>query len=259
LSYLTGMSEHNFLQSPHRDAVLELVATAPAEGVPVTAIMAVPGVGSRDNADHLLMRMVRSGEVTRISRGRYGPPPAPQIPAAPEPNGHAKDANGHHVAPKPVTPSADPGLPPGELVEKKLDIKADQPAEAPRVAFNFDTFVAVISAMYGHHGLCPPFRLRQFASAWVAAGISPLHCTAVTERHLREHAASRASGSADGLLPHLDRLIRYEWNNRYANGAPPRQPQARPKPGNTLDNWDDYAGRSKRRISGKEESWEGDY
>jgi hypothetical protein len=73
LSYLTGMSEHNFIRSPHRDAIIETIATAPAEGAPIAEIMQIPGVGSRDNADHLLMRMVKAGEIVRVGRGRYGP------------------------------------------------------------------------------------------------------------------------------------------------------------------------------------------
>jgi hypothetical protein len=43
--------------------------------------MQIPGIGSRDGLDHLLMRMVKAGEIERRGRGRYGPtrPPKRQI------------------------------------------------------------------------------------------------------------------------------------------------------------------------------------
>jgi hypothetical protein len=44
--------------------------------------MKISGIGSRDGLDHLLMRMVREGEVTRVGRGRYRlPEPVPAVPA----------------------------------------------------------------------------------------------------------------------------------------------------------------------------------
>jgi hypothetical protein len=101
--------------------------------------------------------------------------------------------------------------------------------------------------------LSPPFKIRQVAAAWIASGIDPFHCIAVVDRHLKQHAASRSSGSADGLLPYLDKLIRHQWENRH--GAPTRQPQTRPKPGNALDRWDDY--RAKQRSD--EPDCEGNY
>jgi hypothetical protein len=79
-------------------------------------------------------------------------------------------------------------------------------------AFKILTFCATISAMYGRYGLCPPFRLRNVASAWIADDITPEHCLAVIGRFLREHARGRRSGSLDGLLPYLDKLLRFEWN-----------------------------------------------
>ena len=234
------------------------------------------------------MRMVKAGEIVRVGRGRYGPlrrravlPPradvAPIPAAAPAANGgshSAKDANGSHqrqVAPKPVTPpriSADPAR--GvllrdearelarELIERKLGISED-PVEAPPASMDLDAFFATLSCMYGKHGLCPPFRLRQFAAAWIASGIDPEHCLAVVDRHLKEHASSRSSGSADGLLPHLDKVVRFEWAQKTASGAPARRLQKRPGPGKSLDDWDEYTARSKAgRISG-DPDWFGDY
>jgi hypothetical protein len=61
----------NFERSPFRDDVLELIAGAPATGIPISAILALPGAGSRDGVDHLLARMVMAGEVVRCGRGRY--------------------------------------------------------------------------------------------------------------------------------------------------------------------------------------------
>jgi hypothetical protein len=85
----------------------------------------------------------------------------------------------------------------------------------PAESMDFDTFCATISAMYGRHGLCPPFRLRNFASSWIADGITPEHCLAVVDRFLREHAPGRRSGSLDGLLPYLDKVIRFEWTRAH--------------------------------------------
>jgi hypothetical protein len=39
---------------PPRDDVLELIASAPAKGIPISAVLALPGAGSRDAVDHLL-------------------------------------------------------------------------------------------------------------------------------------------------------------------------------------------------------------
>jgi hypothetical protein len=60
----------SFVRSPHRDAIIELFAAASAGGVPIATIMQIPSVGSRDAVDHLLMRMLKAGEITRVGRGR---------------------------------------------------------------------------------------------------------------------------------------------------------------------------------------------
>jgi hypothetical protein len=265
------MSENIFLRSPHRDAIVELLTTAPADGVPVTAIMQIPGVGSRDNADHLLMRMVKAGEVIRVARGRYGPlrrraralPPVPRdvapisAPAANNGGSHgAKDANGSHqrqVAPKPAPRiAADPGVSlrnelARELFERRLGIE-DDPVEAPRAAISFETFVATIAGKYVQAGLCPPppSRLRGLASSWIAAGITVEHILAHVERHLREHAAGCQSGSGDRLLPHLNDVIRHTWKDRGATGPAKRQVLTRPSPRELVDDWEQYTGRTKR-------------
>jgi hypothetical protein len=206
-------------------------------------------------ARDLLMRMVKAGEIVRVGRGRYGPlrtrthvvPPvcdAPR-PAPPKP-----------AAPKPVP--ADPGKPlrdelAKELIERRLGIKEE--VEAPRPAFDFETFVAMIGGKYVRAGLCSPVRIRGLASSWIKDGIAPEHCLAVVDRHLREHAARSPSGSGDRLLSHLNDIIRETWDNRNTTVAPTRRPQTRPKPGNALDRWDDY--RAKQRSD--EPDCEGNY
>jgi hypothetical protein len=305
----------------------------------VAEIVQIPGVGNRNNADQILFRMVQSGEITRISRGRYGPlrrrafPTVPydvpsitpaSDPVAPPIEPHAVDVGYtpetrldpqtvtpeqwvqigdryHHqdggwisdwprpglpgcpmppaiqalyrksppakppVAPIPPKPARDNGLeevalreddralfdpsvdrdpPPdvakpaapspaapssganghraAEIGERRFAIceeeadaePVERPSKAEPSSFDFDLFLAMLSCMYGKHGLCPPVRLRHFAAGLVADGVSREFCLAAVERHLGEHAASRSSGSADGLLPYLDGLIRHQWNNR---------------------------------------------
>src|SRR5260370_29311083 len=104
------MSENNFTRSPHRDAILEALSTAPAEGKPIAVIMQIPGIGSRDGLDHMLFRMLKAGEIERRGRGRYAVPvpheaaqpvttaPIPPAPPQPQPS----------VAPIPAAPEALP-------------------------------------------------------------------------------------------------------------------------------------------------------
>jgi hypothetical protein len=225
--------------------------------------------------------MVKAGEIVRVLRGRYGPlrprsrvvphdvaptpEPKPVAPIPPAANGvpHANGAH-QHQAPKPGIP-ADPGVSlrdelARELIERRLGIKEDQPVdsvEAPRPSMDFETFLATIGGKYVRAGLCPPFRLRSFASGWIASGIAPEHCLAVVDRHLREHAASRPSGSLDGLLPHLNDVVRHEWANRHTAARAQRQVLKRPSPGNALDDWASYTARAPR-LTG-DEDWEGNY
>ena len=66
----------------------------------------------------------------------------------------------------------------------------------------------------------------------------------------------RRSGSGDGLLPHLDKVIRFEWNRAHPNRrAELKRPREEPRPRNSLD---EYTTRSRvPRIT--EADWLGDY
>jgi hypothetical protein len=102
-----------------------------------------------------------------------------------------------------------------------------------------------------------------FASSWIADGIVPAHCIDVIDRHLLEHAANRRSGSADGLLPYLDKLIRFEWNQTTGRAQRRQERREVPRHGSSLD---EYITRSRApRILDDwlgiaiEADWEGDY
>jgi AAA domain len=168
------MSQYDFVRSPHRNAIVELLATAPAEGISIAEIMAVPGVRTRDNADQLLSRMVKAGEIARVGPGRYGPlrPRAFKKPdAAPEParpNGlnegalreedreqfdpffepATKDAKprvdrAKPVAPIPAAPSS--GANARELAERRFGIREeDAKVEAPPRPSVFGTIVGIL-------------------------------------------------------------------------------------------------------------------
>jgi hypothetical protein len=286
--YLKAEMTKNFERSPFRDDVLELIASAPAKGIPISAVLALPGAGSRDAVDHLLGRMVVAGEVARCGRGRYR---LPLWPPGPFPHGAAQPVTpGRGASPKPVAPIpaapepqaapkrrimseavlrepdvAQPITPVHEALVRDIfrrkfglcdeallrDEDRDRSGEQPPASMDADTFCATISCMYGRHGLCPPFRIREFALSWLADGITPEHCLAVVDRHLREHAASCRSGSGDRLLPHLDKLIRFEWN-----GTPrPQRRRPDPRPRNSLD---DFTNRSHAKRIG-EADWMGNY
>jgi hypothetical protein len=83
----------------------------------------------------------------------------------------------------------------------------------------------------------------------------------VVDRHLREHAASCRSGSAERLLPYLDKLLRFEWDraqHRQRRRQALERPE-KPRPGNSLD---EYTTRSRatRFTEGIiEADWMGDY
>src|ERR1700731_2510665 len=96
--------------------------------------------------------------------------------------------------------------------------------------------------MYGRHGLCPTFHLRNFASSWIADGIAPQHCIDVVDRHLREYAPGRRSGSLDGLLSYLDKLLRFEWNRAHPTRRAELKRREEPRPRNSLD---EYKARSR--------------
>jgi hypothetical protein len=58
----------NFERSRFRDDVLELIASAPVTGIPISAVLALPGAGSRDGVDHLLARMALERDEVRLNR-----------------------------------------------------------------------------------------------------------------------------------------------------------------------------------------------
>jgi hypothetical protein len=95
------------------------------------------------------------------------------------------------AAPKPAPRIAtDPGVSlrdelARELIERRLGIK-EEPVDSPRI--DFETFLATIASKYVRAGLCPPFRLRGFASSWIASGIDPQHCFSEVARHLDQYA-----------------------------------------------------------------------
>ena len=140
-------------RSPFRDDVLELIANAPAKGIPVSAVLALPVAGSRDAVDHLLGRMVVAGEIERCARGRYvlaGTLQRQTAPAAPTPRQR-------HIEP-PVTgaaPTRRTGGPPAtrpahdalveELLFKKLGFAPKQPARIDPA--DFDKFCAQVGSL----------------------------------------------------------------------------------------------------------------
>jgi hypothetical protein len=111
-----------------------------------------------------------------------------------------------------------------ELFRRQVGEDCSSPPAATTDRIDLHEFVGRIGCLYGRHRLCPPFAIREVAAGWLSDGITPEHCLAVVDGFLREHAPSRRSGSLDGLLPYLDKLIRFEWNRaqqtRRADKAP---------------------------------------
>jgi hypothetical protein len=165
----------NFERSPFRDDVLELIASAPAaKGIPISAVLALPGAGSRDAVDHLLGRMVVAGEIERCARGRYArrylqPQTAPAAPTPPqrriEPRvtgavpTHRTSGRAHHALAN-------------EILFEKLGLAPTQPAIVDPA--DFDKFCAQVGCVCTKHGLSPPFGLRALVAAWVALVIGEL-------------------------------------------------------------------------------------
>jgi len=247
-----------FHRSPAREAVLVLLATASAEGIPISAILALPGVGTRDGLDHLLSRMVQDGEIRRPSRGRYvrastampdrmqpQTAPARTPPAAPsmaERASHGETAlpalKRKAAAPRPepmqsswTVPAGKAEILPqarGKWEESRLGPRPGRPAVTTADPLDLDTFCARVGCAYVKHGLCPPFALREAAAAWVADGVALSHCLTAIEEHLRDHTASCRSGSGDRLFGWLDKIIRHSWNKSHpASCIPPARSQNR--------------------------------
>ena len=68
-------------------------------------------------------------------------------------------------------------------------------------------FLARAGCIYTKAGLSPPFHLRQSAEAWLLDGIDLGFCVDQITFHLDQHAAFYRSGSGDGTLPLLTRII----------------------------------------------------
>jgi hypothetical protein len=197
----------NFERSPFRDDVLELIASASAKGIPISAVLALPGAGSRDAVDHLLSRMVSAGEIERCARGRYvlagtlqrqtalAAPPQRRIEpriagAAPT---HRAGWRAHHAL-------AD------EILFERLGLVAKQPTMIDPV--DFDKFLAQVGCLCTKYGLSPPFRLRDLAAAWAALGIPLAHCLGTIEAYLTAHAGKCYSGASDRLFRWVDIFLR---------------------------------------------------
>jgi hypothetical protein len=189
--------------------VLELIASAPAKGIPISAVLALPGAGSRDAVDHLLGRMVVAGEIERCARGRYvlaGTLQRQTAPAAPTPPQR-------HIEP-PVTGAAPTHRTGGrahdaladEVLFEKLGPAPKQPARIDPA--DFDKFLAQVGCLCTKYGLSPPFRLRALAAAWVALDIPLANCLRTIEAYLTAHAAKCYSGASDRLFRWVDIFLR---------------------------------------------------
>ena len=177
----------NFERSPFRDDVLELIASA-ANGIAISAVLALPGAGSRDAVDHLLSRMVAAGEVERCARGRYvlaGTLKRQTEPAAPTPPQR-------HIEP-PVTGAGPthrarrPERAHDALVEELLfgDLGV-VPKSATIGPTDFDKFLAQVGCLYAKYGLSPPFQLRALVAGWAADGIPLAHSPALPRGSARD-------------------------------------------------------------------------
>jgi hypothetical protein len=88
---------------------------------------------------------------------------------------------------------------------------------------DLDTYCGRVGNLYGRHGLCPPFTLRDVAADWKASGIALSHIVAVIDRHLTDHRNRYYSGSGDALFNWVDAIIRKTWREQDLS-----TPQARP-------------------------------
>lgn len=88
---------------------------------------------------------------------------------------------------------------------------------------DFPTFLGAAGCLYVKANLCTPFRLREFAQAWMRDGISRSHCLEQIRGHLAKYSGQYRNGSGDWGLRWLDAEIRESW--RRLN----RPPRARPE------------------------------
>jgi hypothetical protein len=80
---------------------------------------------------------------------------------------------------------------------------------------SLDMFLGAAGCLYVQRNICPPFHLRSFAEAWRSDGINPTHCLEQIRSHLAENSSQYRSGSGDGGLQWLDKLIRQSWDRRH--------------------------------------------
>jgi hypothetical protein len=207
--YLKAEMTENFERSPFRDDVLDLIASAPAEGIPISAVLALPGARSRDAVDHLLCRMVVADEIERCARGRYvlaGTLRRQTAPAAPTP------------PQRHIEPPATEGRPARDRDNSEVlaalwasrGIPYDRGPKRPATIepADIDTFCAQVGCLCTKYGLSPPFRLRDLVAAWTSEGIPLSKCLGTIENYLTAHATKCQSGSTDRLFRWVDIFLR---------------------------------------------------
>jgi hypothetical protein len=198
----------NFERSPFRDDVLELIASAPANGIPISAVLALPGAGSRDAVDHLLGRMVVAREIERCARGRYVVPGRRRA----EPTIATTPASVERSAAAPVHTRTPPAVCRERADAVAEAMLAEELGLVPKSAMvdpaDFDKFLAQVGCLCAKYGLSSPFGLRALAAAWVAFDIPLAHCLRTIVAYLDAHAANCRSGSSDRLFLGIDLFLR---------------------------------------------------
>jgi hypothetical protein len=199
----------NFERSPFRDDVLELIAGAPVTGIPISAVLALPGAGNRDAVDHLLSRMVAAGEIERCARGRYvvpgrrrAEPAIETTPASVEPN----VAVPVHTRTPPAAPRERADALAEKMLAEELGLSPDQQAMPDHA--ELETFCSKVGCLCSKFALSPPFQLRALVAGWAADGIPLAHCLRKIEDYLVAHAANCRSGSSDRLFRWVDIFLR---------------------------------------------------
>jgi hypothetical protein len=104
--------------------------------------------------------------------------------------------------------------------------------------------------LYVQRNISPPFHLRAFAEAWTRDGIRLTHCLEQIRSHLAENSSQYRSGSGDGGLHWLDKLIRQSWDR--LNLPPRTQPAQIDRQYKPTAN--DAADRSNKRLVDR---WDG--
>jgi hypothetical protein len=82
----------------------------------------------------------------------------------------------------------------------------------------FDMFIARTGNLYTRKGLCPPFRLREYAIRWRDSGTDLEFCLEQIRVHLEKHFGWYRCGAGDWGMEWLDMIIRGERFER--NRAP---------------------------------------